>query len=505
MLSGRESKDMKGCVLALDQGTTGSTAMVLDRRGTVCGRAYSEFTQYYPRPGWVEHDPEEIWQVSLRVMKQSLQSAKIAASDLAAIGIANQRETTVLWDRLTGRPTGRAIVWQDRRTAPLCEELKAAGLEDTIRARTGLVIDPYFSATKLRWLFDHGRGLRAKADRLAFGTIDSWLIGKLTGGRTHVTDHTNASRTLLYDIHRQCWDDELCRLLDIPTTVLPEVVPSSGVVATTKRDLFGAEVPIAGIAGDQQAALFGQGCFRTGLVKNTYGTGCFLLMFTGDEPVTSRKGLVTTIACGADGSPAYALEGSVFIAGAAVQWLRDGLGLIKRAAESEVLARQVQSTLGVYLVPAFVGLGAPHWDASARGAIVGLTRGVRRAHLVRATLESLAYQTRDVVDAMVDESGQQLAGLRVDGGACANDFLMQFQADLLGVPVERPKIVETTALGAALLAGLGAGVWKNASDLDRVRRRDRIFKPRMKAERRETLCQGWRRAVAAVRSLGSGE
>ncbi len=492
-------------ILAIDQGTTGSTALVFDEAGRARGRAYSEFSQHYPRPGWVEHDPEEIWTVTSRVVKAALRSAKLKPADLAAIGITNQRETTVLWDRNSGRPVHRAIVWQDRRTAEICERLRAEGLEDTIRSKTGLVLDPYFSGTKVRWLLDHVKDLRTRADRLAFGTIDSWLVWKLTGGRAHVTDHTNASRTLLYDIHRRGWDDNLLWVLDVPAGILPNIVDSSGIVATTDAAVFGAEVPIAGIAGDQQAALYGQGCFKPGLVKNTYGTGCFVLMFTDTEPVNSQKGLLTTIACAADGTPAYALEGSVFIAGAAVQWLRDGLGLLKSAEESERLAKQVDSTLGVYLVPAFVGMGAPYWDPAARGALVGLTRGVTRAHVVRATLESLAYQTRDVVDTMAAEAGRSLAGLRVDGGASANDFLMQFQADVLGVVVDRPKIVETTALGAALLAGRGVGLWKRTAELLRVRQPDRVFKPRMKPEHREQLYRGWRRAVAAVRSLGSGE
>jgi len=397
----------------------------------------------------------------------------------------------------------RAIVWQDRRTAPICDALKARGAEATIHAKTGLVTDPYFSGTKLQWLFDHVKGARAKAERLAFGTIDTWLIWKLTGGKSHVTDYTNASRTLLFNIHRQQWDEELLRLLNVPGTVLPRVVASAGAVGTTDARAFGAEVPITGIAGDQQAALFGQACFHPGLVKNTYGTGCFMLMYTGDTAVDSKRGLLTTMACAADGRPAYAVEGSVFVAGAAVQWLRDGLQLLKHAKESEQHARKVESTLGVYLVPAFVGLGAPYWDAAARGALVGLTRGVTKTHVVRAALEALAYQTRDVVDTMVAESGRPLGGLRVDGGASANNFLMQFQSDILGVPVDRPKVIETTALGAALLAGLGVGLWKSESDLERVRRTDRVFRPRMAPEQREALYQGWRRAVAAVRSLGS--
>ncbi|MGH7789069.1 MAG: glycerol kinase GlpK [Candidatus Binatia bacterium] len=491
-------------VLAIDQGTTGSTAMVFDAEGKVRGRGYSEFTQHYPKPGWVEHDAEEIWSVSLKVIKTALRKAKLKPAQLAAIGITNQRETTVLWDRRTGKPVHRAIVWQDRRTAELCARLKADGLETMVRERTGLVIDSYFSGTKLRWLFDNVKGLRRGTRQLAFGTIDSWLVWKLTGGRAHLTDYTNASRTLLYDIHRRRWDEELLRVLDVPADVLPQVVASSGVVATTDPRVFGgAEVPIAGIAGDQQAALFGQACFHPGQVKNTYGTGCFILMFTGATAVASQKGLLTTIACAGDGQPAYALEGSVFVAGAAVQWLRDGLGLLTTARESERLATRVDSSLGVYVVPAFVGLGTPYWDPAARGAVLGLTRGATREHVVRATLESLAFQTRDVVDTMAAESGRSLAGMRVDGGASANDFLMQFQADMLGTPVDRPQIVETTALGAALLAGRGVGLWSNVSQLERARRRDRVFKPRMKPEQREALYRGWTRAVAAVRSLGS--
>lgn len=489
-------------VLAIDQGTTGSTALVFDPAGKVSGRGYSEFTQYYPRRGWVEHDAEEIWTVSLKVIKAALRKAKIAARDLAAIGITNQRETVVVWDRRSGRPVHRAIVWQDRRTADLCERLKADGLEETFRAKTGLVVDPYFSGTKLRWLFDNVRGLRDRTSRLAFGTIDSWLIWKLTGGRSHVTDFTNASRTLLFDIHARRWDEELLRVLEVPGDILPQVVPSSGIAAATDAKVLGAEVPIAGIAGDQQAALFGQVCFAPGTVKNTYGTGCFILMFTGDTPVASKKGLLTTLACAADGRPAYALEGSVFVAGAAIQWLRDGLGLLKSARESERYATSVDSSLGVYVVPAFVGLGTPYWDPNARGAIVGLTRGVTRAHLVRATLESLAYQTRDVIDTMAAESGRSLAGMRVDGGASANNFLMQFQADMLGAMVDRPVIIETTALGAALLAGRGVGLWSSAPRLERARQRDRVFRPHMKPERREELYRGWVRAVAAARSLG---
>jgi len=494
---------MPSHILAIDQGTTGTTGIVFDARGRVCGRGYSEFRQYYPCPGWVEHDPEEIWRVTQQVVGAALRAARLKPKDVAAIGITNQRETTVLWDRKTGKPVHRAIVWQDRRTAPRCEALRAEGAEALIRAKTGLVTDPYFSGTKLEWLFDHLKTARQQAQRLAFGTIDSWLIWKLTGGQVHATDFTNASRTLLFNIHERAWDEQLLHLLHVPAEVLPRVVPSAGVVGATNARVFGAEVPIAGIAGDQQAALFGQACFRPGLAKNTYGTGCFLLMYTGDQAIDSHRGLLTTIACAPNGQPAYAVEGSIFIAGAAVQWLRDGLALIKHAKDSEALARQVDSTLGVYLVPAFVGLGAPYWDAAARGALVGLTRGVTRAHVARATLESLAYQTRDVVDTMAAESGRPLSGLRVDGGAAANNLLMQFQADILGVAVDRPKVIETTALGAALLAGLGVGLWKSEEELERVRKPDRVFRPRMAPEQREALYQGWRRAVAAVRSLGS--
>ncbi len=439
------------CIVAIDQGTTGTTVLVFDRWGRVVGRAYSEFTQHYPKPGWVEHDPEEIWRVTLRVLRQACRRARVQARDVVALGITNQRETTVLWERRSGRPVHRAIVWQDRRTSSFCEELRARGLEDLVRRKTGLVLDPYFAGTKLHWLLEHvpRAAARAHAGELAFGTIDTWLIWKLTGGAVHATDPTNASRTLLYDIHAGAWDLELCDLLGVPAGVLPEVRPSSGDFGMSAGSVLGTPVPITGVAGDQQAALFGQGCVESGMAKNTYGTGCFLLLNTGAEPVASRHGLLTTVACDARGGRAYALEGSVFIAGAAIQWLRDGLGLVKKAAESERLARSVDSTLGVYLVPAFVGLGAPHWDAEARGALLGLTRGVTRAHVVRAALEALAYQARDVVDAMAADAGSHLSMLRVDGGAAANDFLMQFQADVLGVPVDRPRVVETTAMGAA--------------------------------------------------------
>jgi glycerol kinase len=493
-------------VATIDQGTTGSTALVLDERGRLRGRAYSEFTQHFPKPGWVEHDAQEIWQVSLRVLRAALGKAKVEAKQLAAIGITNQRETTVVWDRETGEPIHRAIVWQDRRTAARCEELKKAGLEVSVRARTGLVLDPYFSATKIQWILENVRGAKAKAaaGKLAFGTIDSWLVWNLSGGTVHATDPSNASRTLLYDIQRRRWDADLCKTFDVPASMLAEVRESAGIFCRTAPGVLGsAEIPVAGIAGDQQAALFGQLCVKPGSVKNTYGTGCFVLMPIGDRMVTSKNGLVTTLGCGSRGEPTYVLEGSVFVAGAAVQWLRDGLGLIERAADSEALARSVPDSQGVYLVPAFVGLGAPYWQPNARGALVGLSRGTTRAHVTRATLESIAYQTRDVVDAMAAD-GKRAKGttalktLRVDGGASANDFLMQFQADILGVPVDRPKIVETTALGAAFLAGLGVGLW-SPRDLEPLRVADRVFKPKMRPAERERLYRGWRTAVERVR------
>jgi glycerol kinase len=435
------------------------------------------------------------------VLRQACKRAGVSGAQIAAIGVTNQRETTVVWDRDTGRPVHRAIVWQDRRTAEHCARLRARGLERQVRRTTGLVLDPYFSATKLAWLLRHVPRLaeRARRGEVCFGTVDSWLLWKLTGGAVHATDATNASRTLLYDIRRHRWDPAMCRLFGVPAAMLPEVRPPAGDFGVTTRDLLGAPVPVAGMAGDQQAALFGQGCVRPGLAKNTYGTGCFLLLHTGDRAVTSKHGLLTTVACGAQGEVAYALEGSVFIAGAAIQWLRDGLGLLGAAADSEGLARSVDSSLGVHLVPAFVGLGAPYWDAEARGAVLGLTRGVTKAHLVRAALESLAYQTRDVADAMVADGGR-LRTLRVDGGASANDFLMQFQADLLGVTVERPSLVETTAMGAAVLAGQARGVWRGPADLERARRITARFRPGLSKARREALQRGWRDAVARVRS-----
>ncbi len=494
---------MSRYVLALDQGTTGSTVMVFDDHGRVRGRAYSELSQHYPRPAWVEHDPEEIWEVTRGLIPAACRDAGIRGSDLTAIGITNQRETVVVWDRRTGRPIHRAIVWQDRRTSVQCERLLADGLLPEIRRKTGLVIDPYFSATKIRWLLDNVRGARARARRgeLAFGTIDTWLIWNLTGGASHATDYTNASRTMLFNLRTRAWDDKLCDVLGVDPSLLPEIRPSAGAFGETAPGVVGPRsVPITGVAGDQQAALFGQACFHPGMVKNTYGTGCFMLMYTGQTPVRSKHRLLTTMACAADGGPAYALEGSVFIAGAAVQWLRDGLGLVASAAQTEPAARRVESTLGVYMVPAFAGLGAPYWDPRARGALLGLTRGVTADHVIRATLESLAYQTRDLLEAMSADAGRALRMLRVDGGATANDFLMQFQADVLGAAVDRPKVTESTAAGAAYLAGLGAGVWKSGRDVEAARQVDRVFRPRMKAAQREDLYRGWKAAVERVRS-----
>ncbi len=489
-------------VLAIDQGTTGSTCLVLDEHGGILGRGYSEFTQHYPRPGWVEHDADEIWEVTLRVARQAVAAARAAHAslDLRAIGITNQRETIVVWERRTGRPVHRAIVWQDRRTAGHCRELKEAGHEANVRAKTGLVLDPYFSATKLSWLLSNVDGLRERAERgeLAAGTIDCWLIWKLTGGRVHATDPTNASRTLLYDLHTRDWDDELLALFDVPRALLPEVRPSSGDFGSTDSEFFGSAVPVGGVAGDQQAALFGQGCVEPGLAKNTYGTGAFLLMQTGDRPVASSSGLLTTVACGPRGEPAYALEGAIFIAGAAVQWLRDELKVLKAANETEPMARGLAANDGVYFVPAFVGLGAPHWEPEARGMIVGLTRGAGVAHLARAALESMAYATHDVLRAMERDSGVVATELAVDGGASLNDWLMQFQADVVGLPVRRPQMVETTAAGAAGLAGIAAGIWADAAAFLHARPEPDRFEPALPEAQRKDLLAGWQRAVRAA-------
>jgi glycerol kinase len=486
-------------ILALDQGTTGSTALVVDPDGRVLGRGYAELPQYFPQPGWVEHDPEEIWSTVERAARAALGEARVSGSEVAAVGITNQRETTVVWERATGRPIHRAIVWQCRRTAPLCDRLRADGVESLVRAKTGLILDAYFSGTKIRWLLDEVAGARGRAERgdLAFGTVDAWLIWKLTGGGVHATDATNASRTLCLDLRSGDWDDEMLQILKVPRRVLPAVSPSAGVLGETiELGWLPRGVPIAGVAGDQQAALFGQACLTPGAAKNTYGTGCFMLLNTGAAPVASSHGLVTTIAWRIGGRTTYALEGSVFIAGAAIQWLRDGLGILKNAAESQTLAESVPDTGGVYFVPAFVGLGAPHWDMYARGTVVGLTRGTTRAHLARAALESIAFQSRDVLEAMAADAGISIEGLRVDGGAAANDFLCQFQADLLNVAVLRPRVIETTALGAAYLAGIGAGVWRSADEVGRRWALERRFEPRLDESTRATRYDGWRRAVA---------
>ncbi len=486
--------------MALDQGTTSSRCIIFDRSGALCSSAQKEFRQYYPKPGWVEHDAQEIWETTLEVARGAMQEKGLGPADIAAIGITNQRETTVVWDRNTGEPVCPAIVWQCRRTAPMADALIASGWSERIREKTGLVPDAYFSATKLRWILDKvpGARRRAEAGELLFGTIDSWLIWKLTGGRAHVTDLTNASRTMLFNIRRLRWDAELLELFGIPEQMLPSVQPSSCIYGETDTGLFGGRIPVSGAAGDQQAALFGQCCFEAGDVKNTYGTGCFLLMHTGSEPVFSGNGLITTIAASAPGRIRYALEGSVFTAGAAVQWLRDELGLISDAAESEARALSVADTGGVYVVPAFTGLGAPYWNQYARGTITGITRGFTRDQLIRATLESIAYQTCDICRAMESDAGVELTRLRVDGGASANDFLMQFQSNLLGAEVLRPACVETTALGAAYLAGLAVGYWKDTLDIRQNRQTGRVFLPEMPERTRAKLLKGWDRALTTA-------
>lgn len=487
-------------IMALDLGTTSCRCIIFDKNGRICSAAQKEFTQYFPQPGWVEHDAEEIWATQTGLMYEAMSKIDITINEIAGIGITNQRETTVLWDKETGRPVHKAIVWQCRRTAGYCDELKKLGMAEFFRSKTGLVLDAYFSATKLRWLLDNAAGARERAEKgeLLFGTVDSWIIWKLTGGKVHVTDYSNASRTMLFNIHTLKWDEEILRVLKIPQQILPEVKPSSHVYGYTDSKLFGREVPIAGAGGDQQCALFGQTCFERGEVKNTYGTGGFMLMNTGTAPVNSHNGLVTTIAWGVDDKVEYALEGSIFVAGAAVQWLRDELGLIRDAAESEVLAKSVPDANGCYVVPAFVGLGAPYWDQYARGAIVGLTRGVNRNHIVRATLESIAYQVNDVLTAMQEDSGMPITSLRVDGGACDNDFLMQFQADILNTPVVRPYCIETTAMGAAYLAGLAVGYWRSKEEILANHVIAAEFKPQMGQAKRESLLQGWHNAVKAA-------
>ena len=498
----------KNHILAIDQGTTGSTALLFDKGGRALSSAYRELHQVYPRPGWVEHDPKELLSTSLVVAREALEKEGVGLSDVCGIGITNQRETTIVWDRHTGEPVSNAIVWQCRRTAPLCEELKRRGLAGSIREKTGLIIDAYFSATKLRWILDHiPRGQhRAEQGDLLFGTVDSWLVWNLTGGAVHVTDYTNASRTMLFNIHTLQWDNDLLSALDIPETVLPEVMPSSHVYGETVPGVLGdVRVPLCGIAGDQQAALFGQACYEAGMAKNTYGTGSFVLLNTGDRPVPSEKGLVTTLAWGLGDRVTYAMEGSIFVTGAVVQWLRDGLGIIGQAAESETLARAVPDNGGVFFVPAFVGLGAPHWDMYARGSIFGLTRGTTREHLVRAALESIAYQSRDVIETMSVEADLQLPLLRVDGGGTANAFLMQFQADMLEVPIQVPAVTETTALGAAYLAGLATGLWQDTAEIARLWQPAKTYEPTMSHDQRDTLYAGWKRAVEHARGWASDE
>lgn len=488
-------------VMALDAGTTSNRCILFNREGEMVSVAQKEFTQYFPQPGWVEHDAMEIWLTQYAVASEALTRAGATAADIAAIGITNQRETTIVWDKTTGEPICNAIVWQDRRTAEYCDTLVEKGLTDEYRAKTGLIIDPYFSATKIRWMLENVPGAREKAEagQLLFGTVETWLIWKLTGGRVHVTDYSNAARTMLFNINDDLkWDEEILAELDIPACMLPEAKPSSCIYGETTADLFGAPIPIAAAAGDQQAALFGQTCFNPGEAKNTYGTGCFLLMNTGETPVFSKNGLVTTIAWGLDGKVQYALEGSIFVAGSAIQWLRDQLKVVDSAADSEYFAKKVPDTNGCYVVPAFTGLGAPYWDPYARGSIVGLTRGTNRYHIIRATLESLAYQTYDVLKAMEEDSGIKLAALRVDGGASANDLLMQIQADIIQAPVNRPACVETTALGAAYLAGLAVGYWDSKEEVTQNWTIDRVFGPTIKPAERDKRVLGWRRAVGTT-------
>ena len=488
----------KNYIMALDQGTTSSRTIIFDKTGNIVSKAQKEFQQIYPKPGYVEHDPMEIWATQYGTAKEALEIAGIRGDEIAAIGIGNQRETTIVWNKATGKPIYNAIVWQCRRTADICDELKAKGLEEYIKDSTGLVIDAYFSGTKIKWILDNVEGARKMAEEgeLLFGTVDTWLIWNLTRGELHITDYSNASRTMLYNIKDLKWDERILEALNIPKQILPEVKPSSEIYGYSDRNIFdGKEIPISGIAGDQQAALFGQNCFEPGTAKNTYGTGCFMLMNTGEKRVTSKNGLLTTIAWGIDGIVEYALEGSIFVAGAAVQWLRDELRLIRTAAESEYFATKVADTNGVYVVPAFVGIGAPHWDMYARGAILGLTRGAKAEHIIRATLESIAYQTKDVLKAMEEDSNIRLKSLKVDGGAVENNFLMQFQADILNTIVERPKVIETTALGGAYLAGLAIGFWKDKNDILDNWQMEKVFAPSLKDDRIEELYKGWKKAI----------
>lgn len=492
---------MSKYIMSLDQGTTSSRCILFNKNGLIESVAQKEFTQIYPKAGWVEHDPMEIWFTQISVATEAMQKINATASDIAAIGITNQRETAVIWDKTTGKPIYNAIVWQCRRTSDICDVLKEEGFDQIIKEKTGLIIDAYFSATKIKWILDHVEGAREKAlkGQLLFGTIDTWLIWNLTKGKVHVTDYSNASRTMLFNIHTLKWDEEILTRLDIPTSMLPQVKPSSCVYGHTNATLLGGEIPISGAAGDQQAALFGQICHTPGTAKNTYGTGCFLLMNTGEKAILSHKGLLTTIAWGIDNKVEYALEGSVFIAGAAIQWLRDELRMIDHAAHTETYANSVPDSNGVYIVPAFTGLGAPYWDQYARGTILGLTRGVKKEHFIRATLESLAYQTYDVLMAMQEDSGISLKALKVDGGACANNFLMQFQSDILGSKVDRPEVIETTALGAAYLAGLAVGYWKDQEDISTNWALSKSFTPKMEASKREFLLKGWHKAIKCTR------
>ena len=487
-------------VMALDAGTTSNRCILFNERGEMCSVAQKEFTQFFPKPGWVEHDAEEIWSTQLEVAQEAMKNLNATAADIAAIGITNQRETTIVWDKQTGEPIHRAVVWQCRRTAEYCDSLKDKGLVDTVRAKTGLVIDAYFSGTKLRWLLENVPGARERAEKgeLLFGTVETWLIWKLTHGRVHVTDYSNAARTMLFNINTLEWDEDILKELDIPRSMLPQAKPSSCVYGEADPQFFGGPIPIAGAAGDQQAALFGQTCFTPGEAKNTYGTGCFLLMNTGEKPVFSGNGLVTTIAWGLDSKVTYALEGSIFVAGASIQWLRDEMRMIDSSPDSEYMARKVKDTNGCYVVPAFTGLGAPHWDQYARGAIVGITRGVNKYHIIRATLESMTYQVNDVLQAMRADSGIELSALKVDGGASANNLLMQMQADISGAPVNRPMCVETTAMGAAYLAGLAVGYWSGKEDVLKNWAIDRVFEPAIGQEERAKRCKGWSRAVTQI-------
>ncbi|MCH4567505.1 glycerol kinase GlpK [Bacillus sp. ES1-5] len=495
---------MKKYILSLDQGTTSSRAILFNKKGEIVHSAQKEFTQHFPKPGWVEHNAQEIWGSILAVIATCLSEADVKPEQIAGIGITNQRETAVVWDKTTGKPIYNAIVWQSRQTVDICDELKEKGYSEMVREKTGLLIDAYFSGTKVKWILDNVEGAREKAENgdLLFGTIDTWLVWKLSGGKAHVTDYSNASRTLMFNIHDLQWDDELLDMLTVPKSMLPEVRPSSEIYGETiDYHFFGQNIPIAGVAGDQQAALFGQACFGEGMAKNTYGTGCFMLMNTGEKAVASEHGLLTTIAWGIDGKVNYALEGSIFVAGSAIQWLRDGMRMFKDASESEVYASRVASTEGVYVVPAFVGLGTPYWDSEVRGAMFGVTRGTTKEHFIRATLESLAYQTKDVLCAMEADSGIELNTLRVDGGAVKNNFLMKFQSDILDVPVERPVINETTALGAAYLAGLAVGYWKNQDEIKEQWHMDKRFEPTMEAETSEELYVGWKKAIEATKAF----